>query len=253
MSFENPDFNIEPEELEQKLLGLDFLQEQVRLPKNQWDEKFRNFLEEKIRENRMEEAVYKEETPETMKERSFRRCIEGLGLDENILKGKKVLDLGSGDGEFVKSLIEKGITSEAYGIDTQQEEALAEDEFKQHFFKGNFENDLPVKNADYVVSVGAVSNGVWGGEESMDIRRIIENSLASLKEGGEIRIYPIQEAAEATPLEGLAASQRKWKELLADISKDQNLEYRIEPRDVNVIGKNNDIILESVLILRRSK
>ncbi len=163
------------------------------------------------------------------------------------------MDLGCGEGEFVKYLIEKGITSEAYGIDIELYEDAIEDKFKKHLIRGNFEGDLPIQNIDYVVSVGAVSNAIWGGVEVMDIRRIVERSLTSLKEEGEIRIYPIQEAAQATPLAGLQASQEKWKELLTVISQVQNVEYKIEPRNIKVSGKNNDIILNSVLVIRKKK
>lgn len=230
-----------------------FLQEQVRLPKNKWNVKFRQLIEEKIRENQQEQIEEVEESPETLRERTFKRYMEGLGLNEESLRGKRVLDLGFGEGEFVQSLIEKDITLEAYGIDAQRSEGSVEDTFKHHFFQRNFEEDFPVTNVDYVVSVGAVSNGIWGGKEVMDIRRIVEKSLASLNEDGEIRIYPIQEAAKATPLEGLQASQKKWDELLTEISETQKAEHTIEPSKIRVTGKNNDIILESVLVIRRKR
>jgi SAM-dependent methyltransferase len=251
MSFAKPNFNTEPSKPEQEPLGPDLLQEQARLPKDQWSEKFRQLIEEKIKENQQRNE--EKESPEVLRERTFKRYTEGLGLGEKTLRDKKVLDLGAGKGEFVKFLIEKGITSEAYGIDAGLDEVVVEDKLKRHLFRGNFEEDLPVKNADYVISVGAVSNGIWGGDEVMNIRRIVEKSLASLKEGGEIRIYPIQEASKATPLEGLEKSQQKWGELLAKISETQKVECRIEPRDIKVVGNSNDIILESVLVIRRKK
>ena len=253
MSFERPSFNNESSKSEREPIDPGFLQEQIHLPEDQWNEKFRQLIQEKVRENQQEKVDEPEESPEALQERTFRRYAEGLDLDETKLKGKKILDLGSGEGEFVKSLIEKGITSEAYGIDAELDESTIEDKFKPHIIQGNFEEDLPVKNADYVISVGAVSNGIWGGEEAMNIRRIVEKSLASLKEGGEIRIYPVQEAAKATPLEGLRASQQKWNELLAEISETQKVECKIEPRNIKVTGKDNDVILESVLVILRKK
>lgn len=257
MNFEKPNFDNESNRYEQEPVTSDFLQEQVRLSRDQWNEGFRRMVEEKIKENQQaQEGVGREkagESPEVLRERVFRRYMEGLGLGEEALRGKRVLDLGSGGGEFVKSLIEKGITPEAHGIDAKLDEATVEDRFRKYFTRGSFEENLPVQNVDYVVSVGAVSNGIWGGKEVMDIRSIVEKSLDALKEGGEIRIYPIQEAAEATPLEGLRASQEKWKELLAEISETQKVECKIEPRNIKVTGKNNDIILESVLIIRREK
>lgn len=257
MNFERLNLNNESSKSKQESVTPDFLQDQVRLPKEQWNEKFGKLIEEKTKENQqVQESVEKEaavECPEVLCERTFKRYIEGLGLSEESLEGKRVLDLGSGEGEFVKSLVEKGITPEAYGVDAGLEESATEDRFKKRLVRGNFEEDLPVQNVDYVVSVGAVSNGIWGGEEAMDIRRIVEKSLASLKEDGEIRIYPIQEAAQATPLEGLKASQEKWKELLTEISETQKIECKFEPRNIKVSGKDNDVILESVLVIRRKK
>lgn len=246
MNFEKLTFNAE-----QEPITPDFLQKQVRLPKDQWNEKFRQLVEDKIKENQQDQREEIEETPEVLREHTFKRYIDGLGLHEEDMKEKIILDLGSGKGEFVQSLIEKGITSGAYGVDAKVNDNVIEDKMKSHFFKGNFEEDLPIQNVDYMISVGAISNGVWGGEETMNIRRIVEKSLASLKENGEIRIYPIQEAAEVNPLEGLQVSQKKWKELLEEISEAQNVECKIEPRNIKVTGNNNDIILESVLIIKR--
>lgn len=229
------------------------LQEQIRLPKDQWNEKFCQLIEEKTRENQQENIKETEESPKVLRERIFKRYLEGLGIDEIHLRGKKILDLGTGGGEFVKDLIEKGITSEAYGVDAQIDESVIEDRFNGHLVQGNFEEDFPIKDIDYIVSVGAVSNGVWGGEEVMKIGRIIEKSLASLKEDGELRIYPIKEAARATPLEGIEKTQQKWKELLKEISEIQKFDWKIEPKNIKVIGGNNDIILDSVLIIKKKK
>lgn len=253
MSFERPNLNTESSKSEREVLTPDFLQEQIRLPKEQWNKKFRQLVKEKIKENHQENIEEAEESPEVLHKHTFKRYTEGLGLSEDTLRNRKILDLGFGEGEFVKYLIEKGITPDAYGVDVELDETLIEDKFKSHLRQGNFEEDLPVQNIDYVVSVGAVSNGIWGGEEVMNIRRIVEKSLASLKGGGEIRIYPIQEGAKATPLEGLEKSQQKWKELLAEISEAQKLECKIEPRNIKVTSNSNDIILESVLVIRSKK
>jgi len=243
----------ETKNLKQEPPDSNFLQEQARLLESQWDGKFRQLITEKIQENQQEKTKKENESPEILHERTFKRYMEGLGLNEYQLKDKKILDLGCGEGEFIGSLAEKEITSEAYGIDAALGKYTIEDQIKHRLFQGNFEEDLLIKEVDYVISVGAVSNAIWGGEEVMNIRSIIEKSLASLKEDGEIRIYPLQEAAKATPLSGIEESQQKWNELLEEISETQDVEYSIKPRDVKVVGNNNDIILESVLIIRRKK
>ena len=254
MGIEKPDFHKENIKSKQEHLTSEMLQDQIRLPRDQWSESFKKLVEEKIREkDQQENAEETEESTEVLRESAFNRYVNYLGLDETQLQDKKVLDLGSGEGEFVKYLIENNITPEAYGIDTNIEEEHIEDEFREHFIRGDFEKEFSVQDVDYVVSVGAVSKGVWAGEETMDIKRIIENSFNSLKEDGEIRISYIEEAAEATPFKGVEKSRKKWNELLKEISKEQDIEYEVKPRDIRVSGKDNDVILESVLVIRRKK
>lgn len=251
MSFENPNFKNEPKS-EREPINPYFLQEQVRLPKDQWDEKFKQLVEEKIKEKqKLEEEC--EDSPEVLREQIFDRYMNGLGLDEETIKGKKILDLGSGEGEFVQSLIEKGITSDAFGLDLEMDENAVEKKMKGHLFRGNFEEDLPVQDVDFIISVGAISSGISFSEEEMNMKRIFQNSLASLKQGGEIRIYPLLEAAQANPLKGLHATQEKWKELIEKISETQNLKCKIEPRNIKVIGYKKEVILESVLIVKRKE
>ena len=124
---------------EKEPLGPAFLEEQIRLPRSEWDERFRNLIEEKIQERQLPEEV-REESPEREQERSFERYLKGLGLNEDALKDKKILDLGSGDGEFVRSLIEKGITKDAYGIDVAVDEITLNEKFKGHLLKSDFEH-----------------------------------------------------------------------------------------------------------------
>lgn len=49
--FEKPNFNNEKISSEHEFLTPDFLQEQIRLPESNWDERFGKLIEEEIREN----------------------------------------------------------------------------------------------------------------------------------------------------------------------------------------------------------
>lgn len=237
---------------EENFLSPDFLEKQIDLPKEKWDKKFKKLIEEEIKKK--ESLKENQKTLEEAEEITFKRYLMGLGLKEEDLYNKRILDLGCGEGEFIKSLIEKGITKEAYGIDINLNKKLIEEKFKNYFVKGNFENELPLKDIDYIVSVGAVSNAILLGERVMNLEQIFKNAISALKENGEIRIYPIQKPAKATPLESLQKTFLEWKNFLENFSKQYNIEYKLEPRKVKVTGKNNDIILESVLIIRnRSK
>ncbi|MEJ0001829.1 MAG: class I SAM-dependent methyltransferase [bacterium] len=157
------------------------------------------------------------------------------------MKNKKVLDLGYGEGEFVKGLIEKGTTQEAYGVDEGSREVEADNAAEGHFFQGDFEKPLPVHDVDYVVSVGAVSLGISGTEKIMNIEAILENALAALKEKGEIRIYPIQEPAIANFYAHLDESRKTWEETVHEFAKSHGAEYSFVPRDILVTGYKNDV------------
>jgi len=244
----------------------DYLSQQFNLPEEQWDKDFRMAVEEKAKNNqtaiRETEAVINgeqnglgqevtEETPEEDRENTFNRYMNGLGLSPQQLRGARVLDLGCAQGEFVEYLIRNGITHEVYGIDINLEEFPIAGDIKDHFFAGDFQQDLPVKNFDYIVSVGAVSNAVWAGEEIQKTREIIRQSLMVIKENGEIRISPIQQVTAESQLDGIRESYNKWIEILEQMVETDAMEYRIEPRDIKVIGKDDGIVLESVLIIKR--
>lgn len=254
MSFEGPKFNTEPNKSEQEPLSGDFLKQQIRLPEAEWDERFRKLVTRKIKEKKDRESKEPEESPEVLREESYRRYLKVLNLDEELLRGKKILDFGSGEGEFVKYLIDKEITQEAYGIDEDLDQNTVEEEFQNHFFQGDFRDDLPVKDADYIVSVGAM-NAVWTDEDVRDVKRMVDKTLASLKKNGEIRIAGIAEPAKANPieLEGLDTTLKRWRELLKDISESQGIECRLEPQDIELMGEDNHIALQYVLVIKRKE
>ncbi|PIR46718.1 MAG: hypothetical protein COV07_02530 [Candidatus Vogelbacteria bacterium CG10_big_fil_rev_8_21_14_0_10_45_14] len=226
----------------------DFLREQIRLPRVRWSKEFADFIGEKITQNEREIRNGGIESSESASESTFNRYMKGLGLGEEVLHGKKVLDLGAGEGEFVKELIKRGITEEAYGMDIQIDDALFETEVGTNFFRGDYRDSLPISDADYIISFGSVSTEIWGTE---DIPSMVANWLGSLKIDGEIRICPIMEAATATPQSGLQESLQKWNEVIAEISDTLEVDCKIEPREVRVTGNNNDIILWSVLIIKK--
>lgn len=258
----------EPTEAAEQKRAIDprFLQEQFSLPKEQWDEQFRALVQEKSEANQRaiqetEQVIEKgehevpteasTESSEVIRQQTFERYKKGLGLNEEDLKEKRILDLGSGQGDFVEQLIQEGITQKAYGLDANPENFPAEKGVSSHLFQGDFQKELPIKNLDYVVSLGAVSSSFFAGNEDVDVDSIIKNSFDALNEGGEIRIYPIQEAGKDSELIGLKESHKKWVELLSKTAETEGVQCTLEPRDIKVVGKNNDVILESVLIVKK--
>jgi SAM-dependent methyltransferase len=264
MSFENTE-NI----IEENKQNLDpyFLRNQFWLPnKDDWDIKFSELIGEKSEKNQEQIRKAQEELENEKNngprgeekksqesiDRSFIQSLHNLGLKKEDLKDKRVLDLGCGDGAFVQELINKNITKKAFGIDLNIDNNLIKEEIKDHFFQEDFQKEFPIKDVDYVLSNGAVSLGISFEGESMNMDKIIENSISAIKENGEIRIGPIFEAREDSSLEGLKDEKKIWDKFLLRISQKYNLQFKLEPRDIFISGRDNDIALQSILIIKKN-
>lgn len=269
MKYETSNFS--NNESKRQSMSPEFLQEQIRLPEDKWSLEFCKLIEEKTKNRNKHNKELREwlamGKPESLpseieadREESFQLYKESIGLDENDLHTKRILDIGCGDGSFVEYLITKGITTEAYGIDVDPGNSM-EDIFKDHFFKGNVEENLPVHNLDYVVSRYSMFHDWKGYAENknlMNLTRVIEKSLYAMKQGGEMRISGISETAQATPDEEEESkiNQKKWKEVLLQIAKIYEIEYTIEPLGIEVYNNymddtNRRINLNSVIIIRK--
>ena len=264
MSFDLPNLNKPQNKAEKESVTNAFLREQIRLPEEKWSPEFRKLVDDEARESVLfmerrqrignGEEVEVEESPDAKYEHTFRRYLEQLGLREEELKGKRIMDLGAGDGEFIKYLVSKGITSEAYGIDINPDEDFLEQGFENHLFKGSSEEDLPVQGLDYIVASRAIWHD-WKDRNghAMNVEIVLEKSLSALNEKGEMRIYPIEEDAKRNlDNNGYAAEQqKKWDALLPVIAEKYGMKYEIEPRNIFVNAGNGDVTLQSVLILRK--
>lgn len=247
MVFETPTIESGNEKSEKEIK--EFLAIQVALPKEQRSEDFRRHVEKKIKENEALESNADVEGAVERQQETFKRYLKGLGVTVEDLKDKTILDLGSGESDFIKECIDKNITENIYGLDIELPEEI-EEKYHKYLIKGNFEDPLPVKNADYVISMGAVSTMVWGGED-FNTKKILRNAVGALNEKGEVRIYPIPKPAEGSELEGIRQSYERWQTLLQEFSKEENIIWELKPIDIRVSGKENDIWLEEALIIKK--
>lgn len=243
-----------------------FLEEQINLPPEKWDQKFKKLIDELIKENqerlKREGKIARgepvEEKPPMSLEESSKVYLSYLDLNEEQLKGKRILDLGCGsDGHFIRYLLQNGITSKAYGLDLEIDENLIEPEYRTHFYQGDYREEFPVKDLDYIISRAAISTEFLGSkfmEEKFNIvKDIISNCLAALKEDGEIRFSPILKASVATP-DGLGKGHKEnWDKCLKEIAEELKIEYEFQPVSVGVATRYNDIFLRYVLIIRKRK
>lgn len=135
-----------------------------------------------------------------------REYLDDLGLSFGALKGKRILDIGTGGGEFVRSVNVRG--GQATGIDTQnalrpQDESMSAK--GDLFVIGNAERlPFPDSSFDFVLSHAAVPNIVSSRSVKGDTdiekqtRRIaaLREMLRVVTEEGEVRCAPVVNSAE---------------------------------------------------------
>ena len=127
-------------------------------------------------------------------EDAYRNYLEGLGFQEEDLRGKRILDVGAGSGQFVEALQQKQVASRAVSFsrfkpkrDLSQESGA--------FIQG-VARELPcIDNSfDMVVSMYALpqtANSFGNHEHRLPreeaVARVVRECLRVVRPGGEIR------------------------------------------------------------------
>ncbi len=132
------------------------------------------------------------EPPPFTDEEIFRQYMENLDLKPEDFN-KKILDVGSGSGQFARWAKEHHVSSEIYSLEPFQESSE-----KSKLARGKAET-IPFRNEsfDLVVSSCAIpqiySEPQYEGRREEKIRESLLELLRVVKAGGEIRIGPIAE------------------------------------------------------------
>jgi len=219
----------------------EFLAEQISLPEKSWSQEFKDYVGKKYQEGK---EPIPERSPEKEQHLTFERYLKGLDLKEEDLKNKRILDLGCGEkGEFVRECLKRRLTAEAFGLDLKVRP-------KERFIQGDFEKKIPLGNLDYIISFGGIEAPA-SVEDVCDPKKTLENALNSLKQDGEIRIYPLRKAPPESELKGIEFSRKKWQEILEGLSLKGKIEYELRPIDIRVSGKKPDVWLEEILIIKK--
>lgn len=115
----------------------------------------------------------------------LKRNEEEIKFFENIL-GKKVLDLGCGEGKSLEYLYKKG-AGEIWGIDISQEQINKAKQrfpqFKNNFYISPMETKLEIPNNyfDYIISIYSIGY-------TSDLEKTFNNAYEYLNEDGELII-----------------------------------------------------------------
>ena len=227
-----------------------FLGKKISLPREKWSKQFLEYIKQKQREKVEREGISSPLFPYEQKKKDLKRYLEKLKLTEDDLRGKRILDLGCGEGNFVKECIDKKITNDIFGIDILIEPEAVQSEYRGHLIKADFEEEFPIKGFDPIVSYAGVEAPSFKGEQKHP-KRTLYFALKALKNNGEIRIFPIRRAPYQSGLLGIEYARNKWEEILKELERKIGIKWRIEPVDIEVSGKDKDVWLEELLIIRK--
>ena len=253
MSFESKSFNLPSSETNS--LDRSLFADQISRPKKEWREDFRQYVADKIREKVKTESRSDKLSPEEERRETYQRYLKAFDLKERDLRGKSILDLGCGEeAEFVKELIEKGVSDKIYGLDRKINLENADAQLKNHLFEKNYFGELPVKDLDLIVTLASIPEPIEPIETGRELTKVaIENALEALQERGELRIYPIRLASPDNDLPGIADIRKGWLGLLDELSKTHRIKWELRPIDITISGlKNEDTWLTETLIIRKA-
>lgn len=129
-------------------------------------------------------------------EEVFREYVDDLMLQPEDFD-KKILDVGSGAGDFAKYARDHNISTEIYNLEPKNRLKI-----KEKTVRGRAQ-EIPFKDNifDLVLSRASFPYTIWGSRETdasgaAQIDRSLEDMLRVLKPGGEIRFGPIREGVK---------------------------------------------------------
>lgn len=145
---------------------------------------FENYTNQVSPEGLGESGVAEREMLEEEKE-DYDLYTKDLDFAAGDLKGKKILDIGSGPrAGFMRYCLRNGITKEIYASDYRGPDSGMSPEFRAHFFAADAEN-LPLAAAKFDLLI------LRAAPVDFDFDMILPRALAALKSGGELRIAPV--------------------------------------------------------------
>ena len=154
---------------------------------------------------------------ELEKEETFREYIEDLKLTPEDFN-KKILDIGSGEGEFAAWAKEHGVSDNIYSLDSFHSPGNS-----KKGVRGDAEK-LPFKDEsfDMVISHGSMPMLLHEKKDpKMALRNTISEMLRVVKENGEIRLAPI---ADWKTIDVLREHVKNFAAELGDLEKDGKIE-----------------------------
>ncbi len=157
------------------------------------------------------------------------------------------MDIGCGSkADFVQHVIEELGHKSVYGLDNNIDEELVE-KHPQNLHKGDFHESLPIDNLDLVIARAALVDDELMREE------FLENILSSLREEGELRVFPIFKNHFESDSKEALEKENNLIERLNELSKKMNFNHGMKVKDVSVYGSDNYPTAKILLIIKKSQ
>lgn len=164
------------------------------------------------------------------------RYINNFELDIEILKDKKILDIGCGDeAQFIEFCLENGIDN-IIGIDLRApiNQELAK-KIKDHYIIGQIDS-LPFESEQFDL---VLMRSVINPETELEVNKIISEAISSLKVSGKLEIYPVWR--EKLMFE-------KINEAIKELNSD---EYSIDWREKDILQVGEQKLHKDLLVITR--
>lgn len=249
-----------------KNISKEELSSQILLPKSEWSRQFKEYVRKKNEENKeIESRETSVLSPESERLKIFEYYLKDLELNEDLIRGKTILDLGCGENaEFAGECEERKLAT-VYGVDMKLKDGLRRDKenkekYEGRLIKANFVEFFPVlsegKKFDYIISNSAVPlifPHIETEEHLFILKDFFKKILENLGEKGEARIYSIQKASAGADLRGISDGEEKLEIILNLLSQETDIDYELNPVDIGVSGENAedcDVWLNQLLVIK---
>lgn len=186
----------------------------------------------------------------------FNGYLRRMDIDEDYIKGKRILDLGCREGSFVCTCLDQSLTQDVYGMDVKLLGEAATEKYSGHFFEGDFRSTIPVQQLDSILFKASLHMLLRDKNGVEQATTTLLKAIDALSPSGEIRIGPITERLIGRyPDDQVAIHQ-----MLEKLVQSRVIRYEFIPVDIGAWERKDAVdaqeervvVFESVLVIRHA-
>lgn len=203
--------------------------------------------------------VYEKEHAESILQGETKRILKNVGLTDENLQHKRIVDIGAGERLVAAYCMKNELTNEVYSVDPN----IGKYPHDRKFLENNFpdiekevrkksvigkKENLPFKDDsfDYAVIHGVFMDHEltpedFLSEEKAIVKKIVEETVRILKEGGETRVWPFYRENKKYEI---------WNKILLDVLSELELRGVCETsfESAPAVSRGEEIPCERIII-----